>query len=1364
MIGEDGTHHSKEGLPKKRAEAQMKALYIAMRKEKKGGSSFAEDTLNDPNAGPDIPADAMKPKGDNLTMVGGVPLFIYWTICRQTYKLIHGLFPQPRIANPAEGEDDDYRPGANDPGIFKLVAQTPTILFYSNGSICIIGCRGSVTAEDWKANTQIPLNKLLSTDRLQKDIQFISTEQRKLLQQNPHIKFYATGHSLGGAVSDVLVAHNFAILAVTYNPAVEPQYKHSSSNHRIYNEWDPLYAIMGRFANTFQVRRGDKRPNNWLEMFAKLTPWGLIYTKAMGALYAHQLERFMGGGKAKAKNALYGGQQCRTFTQPECENELSGYYDPDTMNCFQDGVNLGEKDCDAPAPPPFNPVPAEPGRPDQPGIPAEFKPGKRPPSGYRPDLKPAEPSTPGIPAEFKPGKRPPSGYRPDLKPNEPSTPGIPAEFKPGKRPPSGYRPDLKPPVEPDPKGVEPWENKPYTTGTIVSYKGLVFKCIKDVPERSPTDPILPTGNFLSKTYWDRITITPSSVTPTNIPGVGPPPKCWNSNPGGEKAVIDEQMKREPLFAGRVRQIKLDIVREVVYSTAQQAGNTVYGRTSGDCYAYIDDNFNWQTSGKNSKDSRGPCFPYDPPSGDASGIWDGNFLNHQIPEAEKTEQSIINRLANKGWLDAQFENALVETWADYAKKIPVWAKKATQGSLGPCKEMDPKEHYDDCVANGYPQFKDETDFRNGLADTYHFVTPAQARAKGLIPNIGNPNTPRGTAPEGTGYFVEGKDYVVLREFLWNPDEAQENISFTADWATSGEYPGVKQTHERANGKKTRLGAPDGWDGNIEFIDFTNPIKELNDEFVKKYGTTFAEFQRLRDDTCSKVRDENEPVTYNDWWDKIGSKYNSPCPTGTLQPGDPNYIYNPGVVDLNTKVCRQWRVDARNLTEMMPPDALDKNGKPKAWAFENRILPQYWATDQFKEHSDNDPGYIDDKGKWVWQHETTTARDATGLDEPPVEGCDFPPLSGTDPQSLRLGPDECFFKQKEWIDLLKQQEEVAQCKDASCFLRPEKLLPWLGDTISGLISNLISSNLPGGAIAQQLTEAFSRADKTSFARGLVKPAFGWLTSQAMNALMNALNKAGDGALHNVFGPTERKQMIDKFNASYPAYTDPLTQKKVPAESEAERQNRLLARRTDPDGPIYSLRAPDQSYDKLGYNNEYLYQPNADTSATAKWRVRGGRKPSFEDKLKNTEMMVRKTIELFAKHGAIKEWVRRAKEKKNSMMRGGARPHHKFEKHLISYGISPDVYLNLARQKAKKAGLQWNHLGFADDEKHKLTIPNEEGHLVSFGSAGMGDHILYSLLKDPKANQHRTSYLARATKIRGDWKKSPYSANSLAIKVLW
>jgi hypothetical protein len=116
------------------------------------------------------------------------------------------------------------------------------------------------------------------------------------------------------------------------------------------------------------------------------------------------------------------------------------------------------------------------------------------------------------------------------------------------------------------------------------------------------------------------------------------------------------------------------------------------------------------------------------------------------------------------------------------------------------------------------------------------------------------------------------------------------------------------------------------------------------------------------------------------------------------------------------------------------------------------------------------------------------------------------------------------------------------------------------------------------------------------------------------------------------------------------------------------------------------------------------------------------------------------------------------------GGKKPHSAFLTQLKSAGVSPATYLKTAQKKAKAKGLAWKLIGFADDGKHKLQVPNAEGHIVRFGAVGLGDHILYTLSRDPKADQHRKSYLARATKIKGEWAEDPYSPNSLAIEVLW
>jgi hypothetical protein len=97
----------------------------------------------------------------------------------------------------------------------------------------------------------------------------------------------------------------------------------------------------------------------------------------------------------------------------------------------------------------------------------------------------------------------------------------------------------------------------------------------------------------------------------------------------------------------------------------------------------------------------------------------------------------------------------------------------------------------------------------------------------------------------------------------------------------------------------------------------------------------------------------------------------------------------------------------------------------------------------------------------------------------------------------------------------------------------------------------------------------------------------------------------------------------------------------------------------------------------------------------------------------------------------------------------------------GGAKDKYLAIAKLLAKKAGYKdWDSLRRASDGDHKLELRG-----VKFGRKDYGDFIKYSLEKGmDEAKKHRDAYLARATKIRGDWAKDMYSPNSLAIKILW
>jgi hypothetical protein len=116
------------------------------------------------------------------------------------------------------------------------------------------------------------------------------------------------------------------------------------------------------------------------------------------------------------------------------------------------------------------------------------------------------------------------------------------------------------------------------------------------------------------------------------------------------------------------------------------------------------------------------------------------------------------------------------------------------------------------------------------------------------------------------------------------------------------------------------------------------------------------------------------------------------------------------------------------------------------------------------------------------------------------------------------------------------------------------------------------------------------------------------------------------------------------------------------------------------------------------------------------------------------------------------------------GGRTPSKRFKTQLERAGVSPSAYLAEAQKKANKKGLHGSMVGFSSDDTHKLQVPNAQGKMVRFGSVGLGDHILYTQSNDATADEHRRRYLARATKIKVDWAKDPYSPNSLAIQVLW
>ena len=68
------------------------------------------------------------------------------------------------------------------------------------------------------------------------------------------------------------------------------------------------------------------------------------------------------------------------------------------------------------------------------------------------------------------------------------------------------------------------------------------------------------------------------------------------------------------------------------------------------------------------------------------------------------------------------------------------------------------------------------------------------------------------------------------------------------------------------------------------------------------------------------------------------------------------------------------------------------------------------------------------------------------------------------------------------------------------------------------------------------------------------------------------------------------------------------------------------------------------------------------------------------------------------------------------------------------------------------------FSTAKGKKFAVITPDKKVVNFGATGYDDFTKH------QDEQRRQNYLARATKIRGDWKQDKYSPNNLAINCLW
>ena len=113
---------------------------------------------------------------------------------------------------------------------------------------------------------------------------------------------------------------------------------------------------------------------------------------------------------------------------------------------------------------------------------------------------------------------------------------------------------------------------------------------------------------------------------------------------------------------------------------------------------------------------------------------------------------------------------------------------------------------------------------------------------------------------------------------------------------------------------------------------------------------------------------------------------------------------------------------------------------------------------------------------------------------------------------------------------------------------------------------------------------------------------------------------------------------------------------------------------------------------------------------------------------------------------------------------------EAELESIGFQPSLYLRQVRRKAAAAGYDPESVMFSDKAEKKLVLVAPDGRRVYFGATGYGDHLIYSFLESEGLVEPGTAAKKRRTfqrshrAMRGSWRTNPYSANRLALDLLW
>jgi hypothetical protein len=139
---------------------------------------------------------------------------------------------------------------------WSLLKQTATLKFFKKDDypVIVVGVRGTADFQDFQAWLPVVLDKIVDTQRYKQDTAVLTQFQQDYIPTQYY--YYATGHSLAGAIIDDWLHAGLILKARTYNPAIQLKDVDNTSldNYRVYASGDPLYKLFGSRA----LKKGTK--------------------------------------------------------------------------------------------------------------------------------------------------------------------------------------------------------------------------------------------------------------------------------------------------------------------------------------------------------------------------------------------------------------------------------------------------------------------------------------------------------------------------------------------------------------------------------------------------------------------------------------------------------------------------------------------------------------------------------------------------------------------------------------------------------------------------------------------------------------------------------------------------------------------------------------------------------------------------------------------------------------------------------------------------------------------------------------------------------------------------------------------------